>query len=104
MKKKNNYADKKLKEIEELVKESSCGILITDIGINTYCSVAEMLSFISVLIKKANKFVPKELIEKAVKLGFISDKELEKKVKEVKTLNKELDKMLSKVKDVLEKQ
>lgn len=103
MKKKNDYADKKLKEIEELVKGSSCGILITDIGINTYCSGVEMLSFISVMINKAKKYLPKELIEKAVKLGFKDEEELEKKVKEVKTLNKELDKMLSKVKDVLKK-
>lgn len=103
MKKKNDYADKKLKEIEELVKESSCGILITDTGINTYCSGVDMLSFISIMIRKAKKYLPKELIEKAVKLGFKDEEELEKKVKEVKTLNKELDKMLSKVKDLLEK-
>ena len=103
MKKKNDYADKKLKEIEELVKGSSCGILITDIGMNTYCSSVEMLSFISIMIYKAKKYLPKELIEKAVKLGFKDEEELEKKVKEVKTLNKELDKMLSKVKDLLEK-
>lgn len=103
MKKKNDYADKKLKEIEELVKESSCGILMTDIGINTYCSGFDMLSFVSLLIKKANEYLPKELIEKAVKLGFKDEEELEEKVKEVKTLNKELDKMLSKVKNLLEK-
>lgn len=103
MKKKNNYADKKLKEIEELVKGSSCGILITDIGINTYCSGVDMLSFISIMIHNAKKYLPKELIEKAVKLGFKDEEELEKKVKEVKTLNKELDKTLSKVKELLEK-
>ena len=103
MKKKNDYANKKLKEIEELVKGSSCGILITDTGINTYCSGADMLSFISIMIHKAKKHLPKELIEKAVKLGFKDEEELEKKVKEVETLNKELDKMLRKVKDVLEK-
>lgn len=103
MKKKNNYADKKLKEIEELVKESSCGILITDTGINTYCSGIDMLSFISIMIHNAKKYLPKELIEKAVKLGFKDEEELEEKVKEVKTLNKELDKMLSKVKNLLEK-
>ena len=74
-----------------------------DIGINTYCSGVEMLSFVSLIIKKANEYLPKELIEKAVKLGFKDEKELEKKAKEVKTLNKELDKMLSKVKDILEK-
>ena len=103
MKKKNNYADKKLKEIEELVKESSCGILITDTGINTYCSGVDMLSFISIMTHNAKKYLPKELIEKAVKLGFKDEEELEEKVKEVKTLNKELDKMLSKVKNLLEK-
>ena len=103
MTKKNNYADKKLKEIEELVKESSCGILITDTGINTYCSGIDMLSFISIMIHNAKKYLPKELIEKAVKLGFKDEEELEEKVKEVKTLNKELDKMLSKVKNLLEK-
>ena len=103
MKKKNNYADKKLKEIEELVKESSCGILMTDIGINTYCSGVEMLSFVSLIIKKANEYLPKELIEKAVKLGFKDEEELKNKVKEVKTLKKELDKMLSKLKDLSEK-
>lgn len=103
MKKKNDYADKKLKEIEELVKGSSCGILITDNGISIYCSSAEMLSFISIMIHIAKKYLPKELIEKAVKLGFKDEEELEKKVKEVETLNKELDKMLSKVKDVLKK-
>lgn len=103
MKKKNNYADKKLKEIEELVKESSCGILITDTGINTYCSGVDMLSFISIMIHNTKKYLPKELIEKAVKLGFKDEEELEEKVKEVKTLNKELDKMLSKVKNLLEK-
>ena len=103
MKKKNDYADKKLKEIEELVKGSSCGILMTDIGINTYCSGVEMLSFVSLIIKKANEYLPKELIEKAVKLGFKDEEELKNKVKEVKTLKKELDKMLSKLKDLLEK-
>lgn len=103
MKKKNDYADKKLKEIEELVKESSCGILITDIGINTYCSGVDMLSFISIMIHNAKKYLPKELIEKAVELGFKSDKELEKKNKNIEKLNKELEKMLSKVKDLLEK-
>ena len=103
MKKKNNYADKKLKEIEELVKGSSSGILITDIGINTYCSGVDMLSFISLLIQNAKEHLPKELIEKAVELGFKSDKELEKAKKNIEKLNKELEKMLSKVKDVLEK-
>ena len=103
MKKKNDYADKKLKEIEELVKNSSSGILLTNVGINTYCSGSDMLAFISIMIHNAKKYLSKELIEKAVKLGFKDEEELEKKVKEVKTLNKELDKMLSKVKDVLEK-
>lgn len=103
MKKKNDYADKKLKEIEELVKESSCGILITDIGINTYCSGVEMLSFISIMIHKVKKYLPKELIEKAVELGFKSDKELEEKSKNIKAKNKELEKMLRKVKELLEK-
>ena len=103
MKKKNDYADKKLKEIEELVKDSSSGILLTNVGINTYCSGAELLTFISMMIHNAKKYLPKELIEKAVKLGFKDEEELEEKVKEVKTLNKELDKMLSKVKDLLEK-
>ena len=103
MKKKNDYADKKLKEIEELVKGSSSGILITDIGINTYCSGVDMLLFVSLIIKNANKYLPKELIEKAVELGFKSEKELEKKNKNIEKLNKELEKMLSKVKDVLEK-
>ena len=103
MKKKNDYADKKLKEIEELVKNSSSGILLTNVGINTYCSGSDMLAFISIMIHNAKKYLSKELIEKAVKLGFKDEEELEKKVKEVKALNKELDKMLSKVKDVLKK-
>ena len=103
MKKKNDYADKKLKEIEELVKGSSCGILMTDIGINTYCSGVDMLSFISLLIQKAKEHLPKELIETAVELGFKSDKELEEKSKNIEALNKELNKMLSKVKKILEK-
>ena len=98
MKKKNDYADKKLKEIEELVKDSSSGILLTNVGINTYCSGAELLTFISMMIHNAKKYLPKELIERAVKLGFKDEEELEEKVKEVKTLNKELDKMLSKIK------
>ena len=103
MKKKNDYADKKLKETEELVKDSSSGILLTNVGINTYCSGAELLTFISMMIHNAKKYLPKELIEKAVKLGFKDEEELEKKVKEVKTLNKEVDKMLSKIKELIEK-
>ena len=103
MKKKNDYADKKLKEIEELVKDSSSGILLTNVGINTYCSGAELLTFISMMIHNAKKYLPKELIEKAVKLGFKDEEKLEEKVKEVKTLNKELDKMLSKIKEIIEK-
>lgn len=103
MKKKNDYADKKLKEIEELVKDSSSGILLTNVGINTYCSGAELLTFISMMIYNAKKHLPKELIEKAVKLGFKDEEELEEKVKEVKTLNKELEKMLSKIKELIEK-
>ena len=103
MKKKNDYADKKLKEIEELVKDSSSGILLTNVGINTYCSGVDMLTFISMMIHNAKKYLPKELIEKAVKLGFKDEEELEKKVKEVKTLNKEVDKMLSKIKELIEK-
>lgn len=103
MKKKNDYADKKLKEIEELVKDSSSGILLTNVGINTYCSGVDMLAFISMMIHNAKKYLPKELIEKAVKLGFKDEEELEKKVKEVKTLNKEVDKMLSKIKELIEK-
>lgn len=103
MKKKNDYADEKLKEIEELVKDSSSGILLTNVGINTYCSGAELLTFISMMIHNAKKYLPKELIEKAVKLGFKDEEELEKKVKEVKTLNKELDKTLSKIKEIIEK-
>lgn len=72
---KNKYEKEKLREIIELVKMSSCGILATDEGINLYCSPSELLTLINCIIEKAKKYVPEEAIRHSVEIGLRNNKE-----------------------------
>lgn len=72
---KNKYEKEKLGEIIKLVKMSSCGILVTDEGINLYCSPTELLTLISYIIEKTKKYVPEEAIRHSVKIGLRKNEE-----------------------------
>ena len=75
MRTKNKYEKEKLGEIIKLVKMSSCGILATDEGINLYCSPPELLTLISYIIEKTNKYVPEEAIRHSVGIGLRNNEE-----------------------------
>lgn len=100
MRTKNKYEKEKLGEIIKLVKMSSCGVLVTDEGINTYCSPSELLTLISFIIDKTKKYVPEEAIRHSVEIGLRNNEEkIDYMINTLEnTLNK-IDNIIDKKKD-----
>ena len=84
---------KNTESIKEFLKESGepeCFIVATDKGCSFNATISEALTLITCLVSELKNSIPKNMIKKAVDLGFEVDRN-DNTNKEIKKMDKELE-------------